>query len=92
MRLLLSNNKHVENSVNKDGMETWGNQQLAVRTGGEATPADNNHYFAHHYAPFLQNLASYGVLVIAGGEPGGDGYTNSQLMKEGINWIEQLLF
>jgi hypothetical protein len=26
MRLLLSNNKQVENSVNKDGMETWGNQ------------------------------------------------------------------
>jgi hypothetical protein len=23
MRLLLSNNKQVENSVNKDGMETW---------------------------------------------------------------------
>jgi hypothetical protein len=40
MRLLLSNNKQVENSVNKDGMETWGNQQSAVQTGGEATPAD----------------------------------------------------
>jgi hypothetical protein len=30
----------VENSVNKDGMEILGNQQLAVQTGGEATPAD----------------------------------------------------
>jgi hypothetical protein len=40
MRLLLSNNKQLENSVNKDGMETWGNQQSAVQTGGEATPAD----------------------------------------------------
>jgi hypothetical protein len=41
MRLLLSNNKQVENSVNKDGMETWDNQQSAVQTGGEATPADS---------------------------------------------------
>jgi hypothetical protein len=40
MRLLLSNNKQVENSVNKDGMETWDNQQSALQTGGEATPAD----------------------------------------------------
>jgi hypothetical protein len=31
----------VENSVNKDGMKTWGNQQSTVQTGGEATPADN---------------------------------------------------
>jgi hypothetical protein len=36
----ISNNKQVENSVNKDGMEILGNQQLAVQTGGEATPAD----------------------------------------------------
>jgi hypothetical protein len=35
MRLLLSNNKQVENSVNKDGMET-------CLTRGEATPADTH--------------------------------------------------
>jgi hypothetical protein len=40
IRLLLSNNKQVENSVNKDGKGTWDNQQSAVQTGGEATPAD----------------------------------------------------
>jgi hypothetical protein len=34
-------NKQVENSVNKDGIETWDNQQSAVQTGGEPTPADN---------------------------------------------------
>jgi hypothetical protein len=43
MRLLLPNNKQVERSVNKDGMETWGNQQSAVQTGGEATPADRSY-------------------------------------------------
>jgi hypothetical protein len=42
MRLVLSNNKQVENSVNKHGMETWDNQQSAVQTGGEATPATSN--------------------------------------------------
>jgi hypothetical protein len=49
MRLLLSNNKQVENSVNKDGMETWSNQQSAVQTGGEATPADkwNSEFFRY---------------------------------------------
>jgi hypothetical protein len=31
MSLLLSNNKQVENSVNKDGMETWDCQQSAVQ-------------------------------------------------------------
>jgi hypothetical protein len=41
MRLLLSNNKQVENSVYKDEMETWGNQQSAVQTGGKATPANS---------------------------------------------------
>jgi hypothetical protein len=35
MSLLLSNNKQVENSVNKDGMETGDNQQSAVQTGGK---------------------------------------------------------
>jgi hypothetical protein len=40
MRLLVLNNKQIENSVNRDRMETWGNQQSAVQTGGEATPAD----------------------------------------------------
>jgi hypothetical protein len=30
MRLLLSNNKQVENNVNKDRMETQGNQQSAI--------------------------------------------------------------
>jgi hypothetical protein len=47
MRLLLSNNEQVENSVNKDGMKTWDNQQSAVQTGGEATPADNSHPYQH---------------------------------------------
>jgi hypothetical protein len=47
MRLLLSNNQHVENSVDKDRMEAWGKQQSAVHSGGslnqgEATPADKN--------------------------------------------------
>jgi hypothetical protein len=37
MRLLLSNTKQVENSVNKDGMETRGNQQSAVQTRREYT-------------------------------------------------------
>jgi hypothetical protein len=35
MRLLLSNDKQVENSVNKDGMKTWDYQQSAVQTGGK---------------------------------------------------------
>jgi hypothetical protein len=43
MRLLLSNNKQVENGVYKDGMRTWGNQQSAVQTGGKATLADSYH-------------------------------------------------
>jgi hypothetical protein len=40
MRLLLSNNKQVENNVNKDKMETWGNQQSVIHTGGKALPVD----------------------------------------------------
>jgi hypothetical protein len=35
MRLLLSNNRYVEHSANKNRMETWGTQQPAVHTGGE---------------------------------------------------------
>jgi hypothetical protein len=32
MRLLLSNNKQVETSVNRDGIETRDNQQSAIQT------------------------------------------------------------
>jgi hypothetical protein len=40
-------------------------------------------------APFLQQLASYGVLVIASGTPKGGGSTTSQLMRQSIDWITQ---
>lgn len=40
-------------------------------------------------APFLQQLASYGVLVIASGTPRGQGSTTSNYMKQSIDWIKQ---
>jgi dienelactone hydrolase len=40
-------------------------------------------------APFLQQLASYGVLVIASGTPKGGGSTTSQVMRQSIDWITQ---
>jgi hypothetical protein len=49
MKLLLSNKKQVENSVNKYWMETWGNQQSAVQTGGK--PYRRRGYTGWHY-PF----------------------------------------
>jgi hypothetical protein len=58
MRLLLSNNKQLENSVNKDGMGTWGNQQSAVQTGGEATPADN-----YPYTTYLTSATTHTVIA-----------------------------
>ncbi|KAK3300454.1 uncharacterized protein B0H64DRAFT_15805 [Chaetomium fimeti] len=38
-------------------------------------------------APFLTQLASYGVLVIASGTPGGQGSTTADVMKESIDFI-----
>lgn len=38
-------------------------------------------------APFLQQLASYGVLIIASGTPKGSGSTTSKYMKDAIDWI-----
>ncbi|PVH91240.1 hypothetical protein DM02DRAFT_577208, partial [Periconia macrospinosa] len=38
-------------------------------------------------APFLLQLASHGVLIIASGTPKGSGQTTSAMMKESINWI-----
>ncbi|KAF2864697.1 Alpha/Beta hydrolase protein [Massariosphaeria phaeospora] len=40
-------------------------------------------------APFLQQLASYGVLVIASGTPKGSGQTTAAQMTAGIDWIKQ---
>lgn len=40
-------------------------------------------------APFLQQLASYGVLVIASGTPKGSGSTTSKVMTQSIDWIKQ---
>lgn len=39
--------------------------------------------------PFLQQLASYGVLIIASGTPKGTGQTTSAVMKQSIDWITQ---
>jgi hypothetical protein len=38
-------------------------------------------------APFLAQIASHGVLVIASGTPGGQGSTTAQQMTESINFI-----
>ncbi|KAL2165109.1 hypothetical protein VTH06DRAFT_405 [Thermothelomyces fergusii] len=38
-------------------------------------------------APFLTELASHGVLVIASGTPGGGGSTTSDVMRQSINFI-----
>lgn len=38
-------------------------------------------------APFLLQLASHGVLIIASGTPKGSGSTTSAMMKESIDWI-----
>jgi hypothetical protein len=38
-------------------------------------------------APFLTQLASYGVLVIASGTPGGQGSTTADVMKASIDFI-----
>ncbi|KAF2688142.1 hypothetical protein K458DRAFT_440836 [Lentithecium fluviatile CBS 122367] len=40
-------------------------------------------------APFLQQLASYGVLIIASGTPKGTSQTTSKLMTQSIDWITQ---
>lgn len=39
-------------------------------------------------APFLQQIASQGVLVIASGAPNGQGSTTSAVMKASIDWIK----
>jgi hypothetical protein len=38
-------------------------------------------------APFLTQLASHGVLVIASGTPGGQGSTTADVMKQSIDFI-----
>ncbi|KAK4247612.1 hypothetical protein C7999DRAFT_41146 [Corynascus novoguineensis] len=40
-------------------------------------------------APFLTQLASYGVLVIASGTPGGGGSTTAEWMRASINFITE---
>ncbi|KAK4156063.1 hypothetical protein C8A00DRAFT_12992 [Chaetomidium leptoderma] len=40
-------------------------------------------------APFLTQLASYGVLVIASGTPRGGGSTTADVMKQSIDFISQ---
>jgi hypothetical protein len=67
MRLLLSNNKQVENSVNKDEMETWGNQQSAVQTGGEATPADRYRFSRNSVASAYSNHTVKDATSVASG-------------------------
>jgi hypothetical protein len=65
----------VENSVNKDGMETWDNQQSAVQTGGEATPADTNpgirkhNFLKTHVAGevYYRSLEAFAVVLLARG-------------------------
>ncbi|SPO01617.1 uncharacterized protein DNG_04291 [Cephalotrichum gorgonifer] len=38
------------------------------------------------HGPFLEELAAWGILVIASGTPGGQGSTTAQTMKEAIDW------
>jgi hypothetical protein len=62
MRLLLSNNKQVENSVNKDGMETWGNQQSVAQTGSLPVPAAELRLTVFRVAPSSASPFASSVL------------------------------
>ena len=39
------------------------------------------------FVNFLNEVSSHGVFVIASGEPGGSGQTNSDMMTNAINWV-----
>ncbi|KAK4168004.1 hypothetical protein QBC43DRAFT_297243 [Cladorrhinum sp. PSN259] len=39
------------------------------------------------FRPFLTQLASHGIFVIASGTPNGNGQTTASLMTQGIDWV-----
>ena len=39
--------------------------------------------------PFLTQLASHGIMIIAGGIPKGKGSTTAAQMTAGIDWIDR---
>ena len=41
------------------------------------------------HGPFLEELAAWGILVIASGTPGGQGSTSPEMMTEAIDWAVQ---
>ena len=41
------------------------------------------------HGPFLEELAAWGILVIASGTPGGQGSTTPDMMREAIDWVVQ---
>ncbi|KAL2752938.1 hypothetical protein ACRALDRAFT_1083471 [Sodiomyces alcalophilus JCM 7366] len=41
------------------------------------------------HGPFLQELAAWGILVLASGTPGGHGSTSPQMMTAAIDWAVQ---
>lgn len=65
--------KPVKADNTKIPVMLWGNGGCSADATGQA--------------PFLQQLASYGVLVIASGTPKGSGSTNSGVMRASIDWI-----
>ncbi|RDL34747.1 Uncharacterized protein BP5553_07875 [Venustampulla echinocandica] len=41
------------------------------------------------FLSLLNEIASYGIFIIASGDPGGTGQTTSKMMTDAINWVSQ---